>query len=191
MAERQKKLLEKLNLEGLSSWTPWNAKVAQDLLLTFYDIFMLEGNELGCASMVEHKMHITNSEPFKEWFRCIPLLLLEEVIASLHDMLDAEAIWPSQSPWYNVVVLIRKKDGLLYFCVDFYRLNACTKKDYYPLPWIQEALKIMVGVMLFSMMDFKSRFWQVKSFSSIPLSLWAIWGSMSSLLCPLGSVTPS
>ena len=33
-------------------------------------------------------------------------------------MLDAGAIHLSQSPWYNVVVLVRKKDGTLCFCVD-------------------------------------------------------------------------
>ena len=74
-------------------------------------------------------------------------------------MLDAGAIHPSQSPWCNAVVLVRKKNGTLFFCVDFCRLNVCTKKDSYPLPWIQEALESMVGATHFSTMDFKSGFW--------------------------------
>ena len=77
-------------------------------------------------------------------------------------MLDAGAICLSQSPWCNAVVLVRKKNGSLRFCMDFHRLNTCTKKDSYPLPWIQEALESMAGAAHFSMMDFKSRFWQVK-----------------------------
>ena len=158
----RKKLLEKLNLDGLSNWTPQNAAAARDLVLAFHDIFTLEGNELGCTSAVEHEICITDSKPFKEWFRCIPLLLLEEVRASLRDMLDAVAICLSQSPWCHAVVLVRKKDGSLHFCMDFPRLNACTKKDSYPLPQIQEALGSMVGTAHFSTMDFKSRFWQVK-----------------------------
>ena len=60
------------------------------------------------------------------------------------------------------MVLVRKKDGTLRFCVDFRRLNACTKKDSYPLPQIQEALDSMAGTAHFPMMDFKSGFWQVK-----------------------------
>ena len=162
VAEQQKKLLEKLNLDGLSNWTPQNAMAARDLMLAFHDIFALEGSELGCTSVVEHEICITNSEPFKEWFRHIPALLLEEVHTSLSDMLDAGAIHPSQSPWCNAVVLVRKKDGMLHFCVDFCRLNAHTKEDSYPLPWIQEALESMVGATHFSTMDFKSGFWQVK-----------------------------
>ena len=60
-----------------------------------------------------------------------------------------------------MVVLVRNKDGLLHFYMDFHRLNVCTKKDSYPLLWIQEALESMVDAAHFSTMDFKSRFWQV------------------------------
>ena len=72
------------------------------------------------------------------------------------------AICPSQSLWCNVVVLVRKKDVTLHFCVDFRCLNAWMKKDSYPLPHIQEALESMVGSVHFSSMDFKSGFWQIK-----------------------------
>ena len=69
---------------------------------------------------------------------------------------------PQPVLWCNAVVLVRKKDGLLCFCMDFCRLNVHMKKDSYPLLWIQEALESMVGAVHFSMMDFKTRFWQVK-----------------------------
>ena len=118
------KLLEKLNLDGLSNWTPINVAAAKELVLAFHDIFALDGNELGSMSAIEHKIHINNSQPFKEWFRHIPPRLLEEVHASLRDMLDAGVIRPSQSPWCNVVVLVWKNDGSLCFCIDFRRLNA-------------------------------------------------------------------
>ena len=58
----QEKLLEKLNLDGLSNWTPRNAAAVKELVLTFHDIFALEGNELGCMSVI----CINDSEPFKE-----------------------------------------------------------------------------------------------------------------------------
>ena len=70
--------------------------------------------------------------------------------------------YTSQSPWSNAVVLVRKKDRMLCFCVDFHRLNAHTKEDSYPLLWIQEVLESMAGAVHFSTMDFKSGFWQVK-----------------------------
>ena len=77
-------------------------------------------------------------------------------------MLDSGAIRPSQSPWCNTVVLVRKKDGSLWFCIDFCHLNTRTKKDAYPLPCMQETMESMVGTRHFSCMDLKSGFWQVK-----------------------------
>ena len=111
--ERQDKLLEKLNLDGLSEWTPRNAATARELLLSYHDAFALEPDELGCTSTIEHEIHLTDEEPFKVRFRRIPPPLLEEVCASLRDMLEAGAIQPSQSPWCNAMVLVRKKDGSL------------------------------------------------------------------------------
>ena len=58
---------------------------ARELVLAYHDVFALESNELGCTSAMEHEIHIKNDEPFKEWFRCIPPPLLEEVRASLRD----------------------------------------------------------------------------------------------------------
>ena len=161
VAARQEKLLEKLNLDRLAHWSPENAVAARELVLAYHDVFALDSNELGCTSTIEHEIRIENDEPFKERFRRIPLPLLEEVCASLQDMLEAGAIHPSQSPWCNVVVLVQKKDGTLHFCVDFRCLNL-RMKDSYPLPQIQEALESMVGLVHFSSMDFKSGFWQIK-----------------------------
>ena len=59
------------------------------------------------------------------------------------------------------IPMVHKKDSSLCFCVDFCMLNAHTKKDSYPLLRIQEVLESMAGTGHFSMMDFKSRFWQV------------------------------
>ena len=66
VSTQQEKLLEKLNLDGLSHWTPQNTAAARDLILAFHDIFALEGNKLGCTSAIKHEICIMNSEPFKE-----------------------------------------------------------------------------------------------------------------------------
>ena len=142
---RQEKLLEKLNLDGLVYRSLRNAAVAKELVLAYHNIFALESNELGCTSTIEHEICINNSKPFKEQFRCIPPSLLEEMHALLWDILDAGAVCPSQLPWCNTVVLVRKKDGILHFCVNFRHLNMWTRKDSYPLPCIQEALESMTG----------------------------------------------
>ena len=88
--------------------------------------------------------------------------MVEEVRNHLKEMLELGAIRPSWSVWCNAMVLVRKKDGGLHFCIDFQCLNACMKKDSYPLPQIQEALESVMGAGHFSCLDLKSGFWQIR-----------------------------
>ena len=143
-------------------WPPKLAAKAIRLLLEYQDIFSLEPHEIGCTDVTEHDIELLDHEPFKERFRRIAPPLVEEVRQHIQEMLDGGAIRPSQSPWCNAVALVRKKDGSLCFCIDFRHLNAKTKKDPYPLPWMQETMEGMVGAWYFSCMDLKSGFWQVK-----------------------------
>ena len=88
--------------------------------------------------------------------------MVEEVRDHLREMLESGTTRPGQSAWCNAVILVRKKDGGLHFCINYQCLNACTKKDSYPLPQIQEVLESLVGAGHFSCLDLKSRFWQIK-----------------------------
>ena len=88
--------------------------------------------------------------------------MVEEVKNHLREMLESGTIRPSQNAWCNAMVLVRKKDGSLHFCINFCHLNAHMKKDSYPLPRIQEALESLVGASHFCCLDLKSRFWQIK-----------------------------
>ena len=80
----------------------------------------------------------------------------------MQEMLDGGVIRPLQSPWCNAIVLVRKKNGTLRFCINFQRLNARMKKDSYPIPRGLETMESLVGARYFSTMDLKSRFWQLK-----------------------------
>ena len=122
-------------------WTPELADAACQLLAKYHDVFSLDSAELGCTHSTEHIVKVTDDTPFKEQFRQIPLPLVDEVRNHLKEMLESGAIRPSQSAWCNAVVLVQKKDGGLHFCIDFCHLNTHTKKDSYPLPRIQEALR--------------------------------------------------
>ena len=76
-------------------------------------------------------------------------------------MLDAGVIQPSNSPWCNAVVLVRKKDGSLRFCIDFRKLNSLTVKDSHPLPCICETLESLAGAAHYLTFGMNSGFWQV------------------------------
>ena len=161
--ERQRMLFEKLDLSGLESWDAKAAKQARSLLAEYHDLFSLEKNEIRRMKAAEHIIELKDPDaaPFKEQFRRILPPQVDEVREHLKLMLDMGAIQPSNSPWCNAVVLVRKKDGSLRFCIDFRRLNSLTKKDSHPLPRICETLDSLVGAAYFSTLDLTSGFWQV------------------------------
>ena len=162
-AERQELLLEKLDLTGLEAWPKEQAEKARSLLKEYHDIFSLEKHDMGHTKATKHKIVLKDPDtpPFKERFHRIPPPQLDEVRAHLKMMLDAGVIRPSNSPWCNAVVLVRKKDGSLRFCIDFRRLNTLTVKDSHPLPRMCETLESLAGAAHYTTVDMNSGFWQV------------------------------
>ena len=161
--ERQELLLEKLDLTGLEAWPTEQAEKARSLLKEYHDIFSLEKHDTGHTKAAKHKIILKDPDtpPFKERFCRIPPPQLDEVHAHLKMMLDAGVIRPSNSPWCNAVVLVRKKDGPLCFCINLRRLNSLTVKDSHPLPRICETLESLAGAAHYTTIDMNSGFWQV------------------------------
>lgn len=71
------------------------------------------------------------------------------------EMLREGIIRQSSSPWSSPVVLVKKKDGSIRFCVDYRRLNKITRKDVYPLPRIDDTLDTLQGTEYFSSPDIR------------------------------------
>eukprot|EP00644_Phytophthora_capsici_P019129 jgi/Phyca11/133501/e_gw1.514.1.1 len=64
---------------------------------------------------------------------------------NVQKMLAAGVIEEGNGAWGFPVVLVRKKDGEVRFCVDYRALNKITRKDVYPLPRIDETLEALGG----------------------------------------------
>ena len=156
--ERQDLLLEKLDL-----WPQEQTEQARSLLKEYHDIFSLEKHDMGHTNATKHKIVLKDPDtlPFKEHFRRILPPQLDEVREHLKLMQDAGVIRPSNSPWCNAVVLVRKKDRSLRFCIDFRKLNSLTVKDSHPLPRICETLESLTGAAHFLTFDMNSGFWHV------------------------------
>ena len=160
--EEGNKLLQKLDLSGILQWTMEQQEQVCNLFLEFDNLFALDSLDLGKTLIVKHKIRLSDNTPFKERYRQIPPHMYEEVKKHLWKMLEIGAIRKSNSPWASMVVLVRKKDGSLWFCIDLRQLNAHTIKDAYSLPRIEETLDCLGGACIFTSLDLKSGYWQVE-----------------------------
>ena len=132
-----------------------------DLITEYDDVFVSPDNEVGFTNQVQHKIDTGDALPSKARPRSKSFLEKEHITNEIAKLLKDKKITPSKSPWGAPVVLVRKKDGTLRFCIDFRKLNEVTKKDAYPLPRIEECLDCLNGSKYFCTMDLASGFWQV------------------------------
>ena len=68
---------------------------------------------------------------------------------------------PSTSPW-GAPVMFMKNDGSLRLCIDYRELNKVTIRNQYPLPWIDDLFDQLQGVRVFSKIDLRSGYHQLK-----------------------------
>ena len=135
---------------------------AKQVLNKWSDIFSSSSTDLGRTNLVQYEIKLTDDTPFKDPYRRIPPSMYEEVRLHLKEMLEADAIRPSQSPYSSNVVLVRKKDGSLRFCIDFRKLNSRTVRDAYTLPPIDDTIDTLIGSKYFLKLDLRSGYWQVE-----------------------------
>jgi hypothetical protein len=109
---------------------------------------------------VYHRIDTGNARPIRQPLRRLPLAKQAEVSGMLDEMQRRGIIEESDSPWSSPVVLVRKKNGELRFCMDYRKLNV-NKKGCFALPCIEETLDTLAGAKWFSTPDLKSGYWQV------------------------------
>ena len=154
--------LESVDLTAINDWSQEDKKAVEELFQEYGRLFALDKNDLGHTTKVKHKIKLNDYTPFKERYRRVPPHLYEEVQKHLKEMVEIGAIRKSNSPWASAVVLVRKKDGSLRFCIDLRHLNNRTIKDAYSLPRIEETLDCLNGAKIFTSLDLKSGYWQVE-----------------------------
>ena len=122
-------ILDLIDLSGLENWPEQLQIEAKEMLKRNAKVFSETDMDMGRTNLVKHHIKLTDPIPFKEAYRRIPPQMYDEVKAHIQEMLNLGAIRPSNSPWASAIVLVRKKDGRLRFCIDLRRLNNRTIKD--------------------------------------------------------------
>ena len=129
-------------------------RLLRDLLHHYEHVFPVPGEPVtGRTKSVQHDIITKDTRPI----RC-GLRTEQECVK---DMLIGGQIEPRDSPCASPVVLVTKKDGSTRFCVDYRQLNTLTTKDAYPLPRINDSLRLLGNEQWRSTMDLASGYWQV------------------------------
>src|SRR5688572_29225509 len=92
----------------------------------------------------------------------MPPAELAELKTQLEELLEKGFIRPSTSPWGCPALFVKKKDESLRMCVDYRPLNAVTVKNKYPLPRIDDLFDQLAGARVFSKIDLRSGYHQIK-----------------------------
>jgi hypothetical protein len=87
---------------------------------------------------------------------------LVELKEHIKELLEKGFIRPSSSPWGAPMIFVLKKDGTQRFCVDYRALNEVTIKNKYPLPRIDDLFDQLCGACVFSKIDLRSGYHQLK-----------------------------
>jgi hypothetical protein len=87
---------------------------------------------------------------------------MAELKTQLQELLDKGYIRPSCSPWGCPAIFVSKKDKTQRLCVDYRPLNVVTVKNKYPLPRIDLLFDQLIGVQVFSKIDLRSGYHQIK-----------------------------
>ncbi|XP_060580696.1 uncharacterized protein LOC132737428 [Ruditapes philippinarum] len=115
----------------------------------------------GNTSLVQHDIKLTTSEPVRTKGYPIPFHSQQIVKEEVDKMLELGVIEPSNAPFSSPIVLIRKKDNTIRFCIDFRQINKCTVFDAEPMPNMEQIFSKLSKYRYFSKIDLSKGYWQV------------------------------
>lgn len=130
-------------------------------LRKYNPVFSAHDGDLGCNNLMAYDIPLLGQVPVRQHYRRIPPSKYEVVKKHINQLLGAQVIRESRSPYASPIVLVKKKDSSLCMCIYYRQLNNKTRKDAFPLPPIEESLDALTGACWFSTMDLASGYNQV------------------------------
>ncbi|KAJ3707739.1 hypothetical protein LUZ61_011444 [Rhynchospora tenuis] len=132
-------------------------------VVTQYKSVFADPSTLPPKRLVDHQIPLktdsspVNLRPYR--FSYFQKLEIEKII---EELLKSGYIRPSTSPFASPILLVKKKDQTWRMCVDYRQLNECTVKNKFPIPIIDDLLDELKGAVIFSKIDLKSGYHQIR-----------------------------
>lgn len=149
-------------VSGIQSDDTLNSEQRRQLNNLLQQKFTQMGSGIGFTTIAEHEIVVEpGTRPIKQRYYPVSPAKQALIDTELKKMLDSGIVEPSKSAWSSPILLVPKKDNTYRFCVDYRALNAVTKKDAYPLPYVSAILDRLRGAKYLSSLDIKSAYHQV------------------------------
>ena len=142
-----------LNDIDLSTLNKKQKRAAVKMLIEEESSFAKRDSDIGCATDLQLEINLTDTQPVQKKDTSIPRPLFPEVKQYIEYLLNKQWILKSKSNYSSPVVAVRKRDGDLRLCVDFWELNNRSLPDRHPIPQVTDTLESLGGNDWFSLLD--------------------------------------
>ena len=128
---------------------------AEEFIKSRMHVFSKSEFDIGRTDVLHHRIDTGDNAPHYERLRRHPTTQLPMIDQHVEQMLQHDVIEPAASPWCSNVVMVKRRDGSMRFCIDYRKTNELIKKDKFPLPKIDTCLDMLNGSRYFSSCDLR------------------------------------
>ena len=136
-------------------------KQRRDLLGLLDEFADVLRDKPGRTTLTGHTIETGTATPTHQHPYRLPHAYKDVVQQELKEMLADGIVEPSMSEWAAPIVLVKKKDGLFRFCVDYRKLNSVSRVDAYPMPRMDELIDNLGQAQFVTTLDLTRGYWQV------------------------------
>ena len=137
---------------------PAFANQLKELVNEFSDVFT---DLPKMTNLAECQIKCTTETPPRCRVYPVPFAQRETVKKEVQAMLDMGVIEPSVSPYSSPIVLVKKPDGKIRFCIDYRELNKVVEFDAEPMPNIDFLFTKLAEKKIFTKIDLSKGYWQI------------------------------
>jgi len=139
---------------------PRECRMAEAFIRSRASSFSKADFDIGRTDIIKHRINTGTNHPHYERLHRHPTSQLAMIDEQVEDMLHHDIIEPAASPRCSNVVMVRKKDGAMRFCMDYRKVNDLIIKDKFPLPKIDTFFDQLNGSHYFSSCHLRQGYWQ-------------------------------